>query len=37
VISELVNIISGLPEDLTPAQRSALVEQFKLRLASRLL
>jgi hypothetical protein len=37
VISGMANIVSGLPEDLTPAQRSSLVEQVKRRLAGRLL
>jgi hypothetical protein len=36
-ISEMANIVSELPEDLTLAQRSALVEQLKLQLAGRLL
>jgi hypothetical protein len=36
-ISEVVNVVSGLPGGLTAEQRSALVEQLKRRLASRLL
>jgi hypothetical protein len=36
-ISEMANVVSGLPGGLTPAQRSSLVEQLKWRLAGRLL
>jgi hypothetical protein len=36
-ISEMANIVSGLPGDLTAAQRSPLVEQLKRQLAGRLL